>query len=748
VRVKPSTSAAEKVHVSAGSNAYSVPETLMLKWLTLHNNCIRREATVFLRNFSADLCDSRVLAAVIISHVPSKKTALDRLDVVPEGNLHDPVLFEARVANATKLLVVLQSLQMPFLPPPEEIAGGNARIFMLLVLTIMDVCPQLIPKGAIEFNGRLNAQVVREIALNNPTGRSITYLIKLEGSDEFTCEHKYLVIPPKSSASLPVIHKAKFAQATASTLFLLPSESQDRISPLVFSLASTTVSNQPSATVIEHTGKLYEMSTIEVPVKHPFDCDMCNFVITLMERVPSGDARPSSRGKNAVQAQVKGGTTTTWKALPDKSFWIKKDKLKVGKRGHALLYVHFLPTKLVNTICSVNFKDDINGEFSIDIVARVELPAPSEIIKISSPDRRLVVKDISIAPKNGALDKSRTYMLELLGKEASTRFFKELGEAAPVMYKAQFLNPSMRGPAEVMLGPQGTSKAGKADTGDGAGKQQRDVSNRLSLQVECKGPGQYEGEIVLRSKMDVRVVTVVCSLLPREVNAELTFASPIRQSITQEIPITNLSPNDWTVQSRIRIDGQEEGSRDKVFYGPADFKVLAGKTAAYTLSFYPTKVGKVTGSLALSNITTNDTYTYTLIGEGDEPAAEDHLVLKCNARRSQLETLMVGNFAGTGGLLKDSRYSVMTDLRCITGPPIFDIPAKGTVAYPFSIMCAVGGNFYGTVTFTKMKADGSEDPDGEHFWYTVEVKADTPTPERQISVRTQVRSAVDIDIQE
>ena len=125
MRVKPSTSAAEKVHVSAGSNAYSVPETLMLKWLTLHNNCIRREATVFLRNFSADLCDSRVLAAVIISHVPSKKTALDRLDVVPEGNLHDPVLFEARVANATKLLVVLQSLQMPFLPPPEEIAGGK-----------------------------------------------------------------------------------------------------------------------------------------------------------------------------------------------------------------------------------------------------------------------------------------------------------------------------------------------------------------------------------------------------------------------------------------------------------------------------------------------------------------------------------------------------------------------------------------------------------------------------------------------
>jgi hypothetical protein len=138
----------------------------MLKWLTLHNNCVRREAAVFLRNFSADLCDSRVLAAVIISHVPSKNTALDRLDVVPEGDIQDQVLFEARVANAKKLLVVLQGLQMPFLPPPEEIAGGNARVLILLVLMFMDVCPQLIPRGAIEFNGRLNAQVVLYKSLN------------------------------------------------------------------------------------------------------------------------------------------------------------------------------------------------------------------------------------------------------------------------------------------------------------------------------------------------------------------------------------------------------------------------------------------------------------------------------------------------------------------------------------------------------------------------------------------------------
>ena len=243
-------SSSEKGHVAAGSNLYSPPETLLLKWLTLHTNCVRRDSPVFLRDFSADLCDSRVLAAVIISHIPCKKATLDRLEAVAEGDLEDQVLFEARLVNAKKLLAVLHGLQMPFLPPPEEIAGGNARVLVLLALTLMDVCPQLIPRGDIDFTGRLNTPVVREIALNNPIGRSITYLIKLEGSDEFTCEHKYLVIPPKSSAPLPVIHKAKFTQPTTSTLFLLPSEAQDRISPLVFSLASTVMSNQPSGMLV------------------------------------------------------------------------------------------------------------------------------------------------------------------------------------------------------------------------------------------------------------------------------------------------------------------------------------------------------------------------------------------------------------------------------------------------------------------------------------------------------------------
>lgn len=191
--------------------------------------------------------------------MPSKKTGLDRIKLTRQGADE----YAQRLQNAKLLLNTLQDLQMPFLPPPEAIAEGNSRVLMLLSLTLMDVCPQLVPRATIEFSGRLNYDVVRQIELNNPIGRSITYLVRLEGSDEYTCDHKYMVLAPKSSAPIPIIHKAKFSQPTTCTLFLLASESQDRVSPLVFQLTSTVVSNQPSTKVIAHTGQLYEMSTMK-----------------------------------------------------------------------------------------------------------------------------------------------------------------------------------------------------------------------------------------------------------------------------------------------------------------------------------------------------------------------------------------------------------------------------------------------------------------------------------------------------
>ena len=50
--------------------------------------------------------------------------------------------------------------------------------------------------------------------------------------------------------------------------------------------------------------------------------------------------------------------------------------------------------------------------------------------------------------------------------------------------------------------------------------------------------------------------------------------------------------------------------------------------------FKPYWVTEVIGKLTLNNNTTNEVYEYDLKGIGEEPLAEDHIVLNCLARQT------------------------------------------------------------------------------------------------------------------
>jgi hypothetical protein len=50
------------------SNVYSVPETILLKWMTLHYGKVNPTHPKTITNFDADLQDGLVFAALIKSH--------------------------------------------------------------------------------------------------------------------------------------------------------------------------------------------------------------------------------------------------------------------------------------------------------------------------------------------------------------------------------------------------------------------------------------------------------------------------------------------------------------------------------------------------------------------------------------------------------------------------------------------------------------------------------------------------------
>ncbi|NXI08979.1 CFA47 protein, partial [Irena cyanogastra] len=92
------------------------------------------------------------------------------------------------------------------------------------------------------------------------------------------------------------------------------------------------------------------------------------------------------------------------------------------------------------------------------------------------------------------------------------------------------------------------------------------------------GPGCYRCQIILKSSRDIRVYEIECVVNADTPDAQLEFLTPAYQTVTQEIPITNISSEDW------RFEAVLEG---QCFQGPPVISVPVGRTVPYPLTFKP-----------------------------------------------------------------------------------------------------------------------------------------------------------------
>lgn len=102
---------------------------------------------------------------------------------------------------------------------------------------------------------------------------------------------------------------------------------------------------------------------------------------------------------------------------------------------------------------------------------------------------------------------------------------------------------------------------------------------------------------------------------------------PARGSVTQEIPIVNNSEKDWNVKATLNFDSKDKNG---IFSINVKEMIVKRKTTNnFLLMFKPYWVTEVVGKLTLNNNTTNEVYEYDLKGIGEEPLAEDHIILNC-----------------------------------------------------------------------------------------------------------------------
>lgn len=220
------------LHLLTGSNIYSIPESILLSWLEIHTKKMLPHATHRLCTFDEDLADGVALCCAVASHWHPLGRFMGQVIEAP-GSLTD------NEANAKVLLGMLDVLQCPFKIKEEQVASASRLDMLFFVAFLYSWLPQLIPRGTVTFAGKLQEDQIREIELENPSQRVLSYSARLHGHEDFTMEAQSVKIEPKTKAAIAVKCRPSSGVAQTSHLVLSTRRDGDALGTmLVFKLVS------------------------------------------------------------------------------------------------------------------------------------------------------------------------------------------------------------------------------------------------------------------------------------------------------------------------------------------------------------------------------------------------------------------------------------------------------------------------------------------------------------------------------
>ncbi|XP_077637788.1 cilia- and flagella-associated protein 47 [Lonchura striata] len=212
-----------------------------------------------------------------------------------------------------------------------------------------------------------------------------------------------------------------------------------------------------------------------------------------------------------------------------------------------------------------------------------------------------------------------------------------------------------------------------------------------------KKPGCYHCQIILKSPCDIRVYEIECVVNAEQADAQIEFLTPAYQTVTQEIPISNISSEDW------RFEAVLEG---QCFHGPPVINVPVGGTVPYPLTFKPVAECEIMGRLILRNVTAGTQNIFSLKGIGKKPLPQDCIVVECQVGKVAHKILWVHNY--TKKVLK---YKVYSNLSMLSGAPDVTVNPEDTAAYTLSISPCRRGVFQGVISFVAQDED-QQQPQG------------------------------------
>ncbi|KAG7383502.1 Cilia- and flagella-associated protein 47 [Phytophthora pseudosyringae] len=469
----------------------------------------------------------------------------------------------------------------------------------------------------------------------------------------------------------------------------------------------------------------------------------------------------------------------------------------IRKNGSAKVKLEFLPLVPGNYRCQLLFLDETIGEFLYEIHAVAHLPASLETLEIQceastaasgaaagpGAARFRFVRELTIPVKNPLLSRALTTFVERASGYLRAKLkdgLKRCEENHHTSFHVDFNSPYFTANVPELTLSTGTSKPVPASgRSDGSGIESsgpkvplkanqarlgtpRSVlagTNSVLIDFQPKGAGRYACKLLLRSRnsvcgsSDLRVYDLDAKVKEPNVKTQLEFVAPARHSIVQEIPLSNPTDTTWSLKAIFSGGGNTASAGNarppaSMFSGPPALVVPAKRSATYPLTFTPSWIHHETRTFVLLNTATQQQFEFELSGYGEEPLAQDHVALTCQARSSivhHFDVFALPGGNGSGDANAEQTFNVESDLRDVVGASTITVPPTGAggsnriAKYPLTFSPLVSGSYFGSVTFTNAATN-------EFLWYTVEASVSPPEPETTLEMRAPVRGAVGVEI--
>jgi hypothetical protein len=156
---------------------------------------------------------------------------------------------------------------------------------LFLLAFLFQVLPQVLHRTSVTFNGALLETIKQDIEVTNNSNKPVVYDAELTGSEFFTLNSSIIEVPAKSSATVSVEFKSKFAKpATASLKLKSRSIGLNLTSILIFDLVAS-VEQLTSLKTFQLKAPMYSanISEFKLNIKNIFD-KTAKFKVTMLQK--------------------------------------------------------------------------------------------------------------------------------------------------------------------------------------------------------------------------------------------------------------------------------------------------------------------------------------------------------------------------------------------------------------------------------------------------------------------------------